>query len=91
MPASALTLHLTARGECWVSITADGREVVSRLMGVGEEEAVRAASELRIKVGDAGAVSLRVNGSPVRPLGRPGQVVTLRIDTANLAGLLETH
>ena len=91
MPASALTLHLTARGECWVSITADGREVVSRLMGVGEEEAVRAASELRIKVGDAGAVSLRVNGSPVRPLGRPGQVVTLRIDTANLAELLETH
>ena len=91
VPASALTLHLTARRECWVSITADGREVVSRLMGVGEEEAVRAASELLIKVGDAGAVGLRLNGSPLRPLGRPGQVVTLRIDAANLADLLETH
>ena len=91
VPASALTLHLTARGECWVSITADGREVVSRLMGVGEEEAVRAASELRIKVGDASAVGLRLNGSPVRSLGRAGQVVTLRIDTTNAAGLIETH
>lgn len=90
-PASALTLHLTARAECWVSITADGREVVSRLMGVGEEEAVRAASELRIKVGDASAVGLRLNGSPVRSLGRAGQVVTLRIDTTNAAGLIETH
>lgn len=91
VPASALTLHLTARRECWVSIAADGREVVSRLMGVGEEEAVRAASELVIKVGDAGAVSLRLNGSPVRSLGRAGQVVTLRIDARNVAGLLETH
>lgn len=91
VPAAALTLHLTARGECWVSITADGREVVSRLMGVGEEEAVRAVSEIRIKVGDASAVGLRLNGSPVRPLGRAGQVVTLRVDTANVGSLLETH
>ena len=90
-PAAALTLHLTARGECWVSITADGREVVSRLMGVGEEEAVRAVSELRIKVGDASAVGLRLNGAPVRPLGRAGQVVNLRIDTTNAAGLVEAH
>ena len=60
-------------------------------MGVGEEEAVRAVSELRIKVGDASAVGMRLNGSPVRPLGRAGQVVTLRIDTANAAGLVETH
>jgi cytoskeleton protein RodZ len=89
--ASPLTLHLTARAECWVSITADGREVVSRLMGVGEEEAVRAVSELRIKVGDASAVGLRLNGSPVRPLGRTGQVVSLRIDSSNVADLVQTH
>lgn len=88
---SALTLHLTARGECWVSITADGREVVSRLMGVGEEEAVRAVSELRIKVGDAGAVGMRLNGSPVRPLGAAGQVVTLRVDSGNVADLVQAH
>lgn len=89
--ASALTLHLTARGACWVSITADGQEVVSRLMGVGEEEAVRAVSELRIKVGDASAVGLRLNGSPVRPLGHAGQVVTLRVDSRNVADLVQTH
>ena len=86
-----MTLHLTTQGECWVSIVADGREVVSRLMSAGEEEAVRAVSELRIKVGDAGVVGLRINGSALRPLGRPGQVVTLRVDATNLADLLETH
>jgi cytoskeletal protein RodZ len=89
--ARAMTLHLTTRGECWVSIVADGREVVSRLMGPGEEEAVRAVSELRIKVGDAGVVGLRINGSALRSLGRPGQVVTVRVDATNLADLLETH
>lgn len=88
---AALTLHLTARGECWVSITADGREVVSRLMGVGDEEAVRAVSELRIKVGDASAVGLRLNGSPVRPLGGAGEVVTLRVDSRNVADLVQAH
>ena len=88
---SALTLHLTARAECWVSITADGREVVSRLMGVGEEEAVRAVSELRIKVGDASAVGLRLNGAPVRSLGGAGQVVTLRVDSHNVGDLVQTH
>lgn len=88
---AALTLHLTARAECWVSITADGREVVSRLMGVGEEEAVRAVSELRIKVGDAGAVGLRLNGAPVRSLGRAGEVVTLRVDSRNVGDLVQTH
>jgi cytoskeletal protein RodZ len=89
-PASALTLHVTARRECWVSVTADGREVVSRLMSAGEEEAVRAGSELRLKVGDAAAVALRLNGSPVRPLGVSGQVVTLRIDAANMRDLIQT-
>ena len=54
------------------------------LMGVGEEEAVRAVSELRIKVGDAGAVGLRLNGAPVRSLGGAGQVVTLRVDSHNV-------
>ena len=89
--AAPLTLHITARKECWVSVTADGRDVVSRLLGVGEEEAVRAASEFRIKIGDASAVTMRLNGALVRSLGRPGEVVTLRIDQAAVPDLLETH
>jgi len=89
--SAPLTLHIVARKECWISVSADGRDVVSRLLGVGEEEAVRAESEVRLKVGDAAAVVLRLNGSPVRSLGRPGQVVTLRIDQASVNDLLETH
>lgn len=86
-----LTLHISARADCWITVTADGREVVSRLLTAGDAEAVQAASELRVKVGDATAVSLRLNGAPVRPLGRAGQVVTLRIDPANASEWLASH
>jgi cytoskeleton protein RodZ len=86
-----LTLHISARADCWVSVTADGREVVSRLLSAGDTEAVRAESELRLKVGDATAVSLRLNGSPVRSLGSAGQVVTIRIDPSNASAWLVSH
>ena len=86
-----LTLHITARADCWVAVVADGREVVGRLLAAGDEEAVRARSELRVKVGDATAVSLRLNGMAVRSLGRPGQVVTIRIDPQNASQWLDSH
>jgi cytoskeleton protein RodZ len=86
-----LTLHISARADCWVAVVADGREVVARLLAAGDEEAVRAGSELRVKVGDATAVSLRLNGMPVRSLGRSGQVVTLRIDAQNASQWLDSH
>jgi cytoskeletal protein RodZ len=86
-----LTLHVAARASCWVSITADGREVVSRLLTAGDTEAVRADSELRVKVGNATAVSLRLNGSAMRPLGNAGEVVTIRIDSTNASQWLDSH
>ena len=86
-----LTLHIAARADCWVWVTADGRDVVSRVLSAGDTEAVRAESELRVKVGDASAVSLRLNGSPVRSLGGAGQVVTIRIDPSNARGWLVSH
>lgn len=86
-----LTLHIAARADCWVTVVADGREAVSRLLVAGDEEAVRARSELHIKVGNATAVSLRLNGMPVRSLGRSGQVVTLRIDAQNASQWLDSH
>jgi cytoskeletal protein RodZ len=86
-----LTLHVSALSSCWVSVVADGREVVSRLFSAGESEAVRAESELRLKVGNATAVSLRLNGSPMRAIGTAGEVVTIRIDSSNASQWLASH
>ena len=86
-----LTLQVLARADCWVTVVADGREALARLLAAGDEEAVRARRELRVTVGDATAVSLRLNGMPVRSLGRRGQVVTLRIDAQTASQWLDSH
>ena len=43
----------------------------------GEEKIYSSTSKLTLKLGDAGAVDLRVNGKTVPPIGTSGQVVTV--------------
>ena len=43
----------------------------------GEEKIYSSTSKLTVKVGDAGAIDLRVNGKVVPPIGTSGQVVTV--------------
>jgi cytoskeletal protein RodZ len=83
-----LHVALSVTGDCWVQLTADGRPAVERLLRAGESVEVSASRGTVIKVGDAGAVSLRVNGEAGRPLGARGQVVTTRIDQSNYRDFL---
>lgn len=78
-----LSLRITARAACWVSATADGREAYRHLMAAGDEVTLDASRELQVHFGDAGAVSLELNGARVPSVGNDGQVVTLRIDHDN--------
>jgi hypothetical protein len=43
----------------------------------GEQKIYTSTSKLTLKVGDAGAIDLRVNGKVVPPIGTSGQVVTV--------------
>jgi cytoskeletal protein RodZ len=85
-----LRLELRPRGPCWVSASADGRLMVYRLMQPGEHVTVDARDEIVLRVGDAGAFAYLINGVPGRPLGRSGQVVTLRITGGNYEALQAT-
>jgi hypothetical protein len=42
---------------------------------------------ITLRVGDAGAVAYSINGATGRPLGRNGEVVTVRITNDNLGSL----
>lgn len=81
---------LNPRGECWLSARLDGDPAVSRLLAAGEELTLEAKQEIVLKLGDAGAVSITVNGEPMRVLGEPGQVVTARISQDTLNEYLAT-
>lgn len=81
---SSLTMEIAPRASCWVSVTVDGEPTFSGLMSAGDKRAITAREEILVTVGDAGAFAYTLNGSPGRPLGAPGEVVSKRITLANL-------
>jgi cytoskeletal protein RodZ len=77
-----LHVRIEATDRCWVTAHADGRIVVSRLVEPGEVVLVDARSVIRLRLGDAGAVSGSLNGVAGPPLGRRGQPVTVHVTPA---------
>ncbi len=73
-----------AREDSWVSITADGKEVMSQVLGAPAEKAVEAHKEVVIKVGNAGGVDFLFNGKKVPSQGEPDQVKVLTFDPNGL-------
>ena len=71
-------------GWCWVSAVSDGERVLYRLMRPGERTLIEARREMIVRIGDAGALTYAVNGTPGQPLGRSGEVVTVRISGDSL-------
>jgi cytoskeleton protein RodZ len=82
-PSDRLTVALTALGECWVSATVDGERRVDRLLQPGEQLEMDVHRELLLTAGDAPALAITLNGAEARPLGKPGQVVTVRLNLMN--------
>jgi hypothetical protein len=60
-------------------MSVDGTRSSSRVFAAGERLSVAARREIVLKVGDAGALALTINGRPGRPLGARGKVVSVRI------------
>ena len=77
-PAGApggLVLKMAFRDDCWTEVSADGRPVAAELFRKGAARELSAARRFVVTIGNAGAVSLWLNGSPVKVDGGPGKVV----------------
>lgn len=83
-----ITIGLKARNVCWIGATLDRERRVERLIQRGEDMTLHARDEVVLRVGDAGALSLTINGLVAMPLGRLGQAVTTRITRANYRQLV---
>jgi len=88
LQGAKLTLGLTASASCWVELNVDGRPPDSRMFTPGEHLLVRVDTLAVVKVGDAASMQLTINGRPGRPLGRAGQVVTIRLSPENYQDFL---
>jgi len=85
----AIHLEFQATQDCWMSVTSDGARVPSKILKPGESESFDAKVNFDIVLGNAGGVNLKINGKPAKPLGKPGEVLKLRINAQNIQDLLE--
>jgi cytoskeleton protein RodZ len=85
---SGLTMEISPKASCWVSVTVDGEPTFSGLMNAGEKRQVSAREEILVTVGDAGAFTYALNGRPGKALGAPGEVVSKRINLSNFKDLI---
>lgn len=80
-----LKLDIHPTGECWVSLTVDGKKLFARVMQAGERATYTVQREAVIEIGDAGAFAFAINGREGKPLGEVGQVKTLRLTPATVS------
>jgi cytoskeleton protein RodZ len=87
--AAGLVLRLRAEQDSWVETQADGQTVMNRVLSAGETTTVEAESEIVLTVGNAGGLSVILNGQPGLPLGRNGEVRrNMRITRENLGSFV---
>jgi hypothetical protein len=72
----ALRLELSSVRPVWIRVTVDGRRSIEREVPAGFRATIDADRAVAIRAGDAGALSVGVNGAAAVPLGRTGQVAT---------------
>ncbi|MEM9931783.1 MAG: DUF4115 domain-containing protein [Bacteroidota bacterium] len=76
MLAAAPRVTITAAQPSWVEITrSNGSIVFTRVMEAGQTYTVPQEPGLSLVTGNAGGITLAVDGKALPPLGRPAQVV----------------
>jgi cytoskeletal protein RodZ len=86
-----LTVGLSVTRPCWVTATVDGQRTINRLLQPGERNTIEVGKELVLAAGDASALTLTLNGAEAKPIGKTGEVVTLRLTPANFKGYLQNR
>src|SRR5437867_4929853 len=94
-PAAAerarLMIVLSVKSPCWVSATVDGQKAIERLLQAGEQHTIDVQREMTLTAGDAAAISMTLNGAATKPLGKAGDVVTVRLTPNNFKELLQVR
>jgi cytoskeleton protein RodZ len=65
-----------ARGDSWITIKVDGKQVASKNLTAGQQVSFPAKQRVSVHLGNAGRVDVTVNGKSVGTIGGNGQVIT---------------
>jgi len=84
-----LTIEIAASGACWLVLTVDGARVIARTLDPGEHVSYPVRTFVTVNAGNAGALSLTLNGKPAKPIGAAGQVVAITITPGTIHNFLQ--
>ena len=71
-------VELTADEPVWILVRSDGKYFFSGTLGAKESRTFEATSTVLVRLGNAGGVTMTLNGNPVGPVGPKGQVRTVQ-------------
>jgi cytoskeleton protein RodZ len=80
------SVSVKAREDSWVSIVADGKSVMQRVLSADKHKKIKAGKVLILRTGNAGGIEVSFNGRPLGFLGNENEPRTL---TFNAAGLIQ--
>ena len=81
---SILVLSVVAKEATGVSVRADERSVFEGLLTVGSQRTWEARTRIRVKIEKADALTLSLQGNPLKPLGKAGRKLRLFISRASI-------
>jgi cytoskeletal protein RodZ len=69
-----VVLNLSATEKTWLSITSEGKHLFSGFLEPSQTKTLTSLDAARMTVGNAGGIEVRLNGKPIGPIGKSGQV-----------------
>jgi cytoskeletal protein RodZ len=85
-PVKVFVVQVKAKEDSWVSIVADGKSVMERVLTAEKNKKIKAGKTLILRTGNAGGIEVSFNGVSLGSLGNENEPRTL---TFNAAGLVQ--
>ncbi len=85
-PEKVFVVQVKAKEDSWVSIVADGKSVMERVLTADKKKKIKAGKTLILRTGNAGGIEVTFNGVSLGSLGNENEPRTL---TFNAAGLVQ--
>jgi cytoskeleton protein RodZ len=82
----AFFVQVKAKEDSWVSIVADGKSVMQRVLLADKQKKIKAGKTLILRTGNAGGIEVSFNGRSLGALGNENEPRTL---TFNASGLVQ--
>jgi cytoskeleton protein RodZ len=78
-PEATVHVQITADEPVWVLARADGKYAFSATLSAGDTRMVEGVKDVVIRLGNAGGVTISLNGKPIGTVGPKGQTRTLQL------------